>query len=292
MSLDTETVAEYVAETGVGPADATGTVTPLGGGVSNSVFRVDWGEDAVVVKQPLPLLDVEDHWPADVDRVHNEAAAARVYRDVIEHHDLTEVTVPAVRLEDRDDNVIIIDAAPRSARSWKSDLLNGCADPSVAADVGTFLAAVHDYAGDAPDVADAFEDVAALEEDAVGTVPRHRDAVGVHVREGLEFLAGEGPKLSPTLVEAELSDFTAKTERFEAVYETVRLTRKQIADTVTMLGFAGSLYTAQQVALRRYRQRGMLALLPWALVFLAMMLISAWIMGLPMEMRGTDFMIG
>lgn len=61
--------------------------------------------------------------------------------------------------------------------------------------------------------------------------------------QGLEFLAGEGPKLSPTLLESELGDFSAAFERFEPVYETVRLTRAQIGDAVTMLGFAGSPWT-------------------------------------------------
>jgi len=61
--------------------------------------------------------------------------------------------------------------------------------------------------------------------------------------QGLEFLAGEGPKLSPTLLETKLDSFTAQHDRFEAVYETVRLTRKQIDDSVTMLGFAGSPWT-------------------------------------------------
>ncbi|MDJ0643497.1 MAG: uroporphyrinogen decarboxylase [Erythrobacter sp.] len=61
--------------------------------------------------------------------------------------------------------------------------------------------------------------------------------------QGLEFLAGEGPKLSPTLLEAELSDFAATYERFDPIYETVRLTRQQIGDQVTMLGFAGSPWT-------------------------------------------------
>lgn len=61
--------------------------------------------------------------------------------------------------------------------------------------------------------------------------------------QGLEFLAGEGPKLSPTLLESSLSDFTPAFERFEPVYETVRLTRKLISDSVTMLGFAGSPWT-------------------------------------------------
>ena len=61
--------------------------------------------------------------------------------------------------------------------------------------------------------------------------------------QGLEFLAGEGPKLSPRLLDAWLGDFTAQPERFEAVYETVRLCRAQLDDTVTMLGFAGSPWT-------------------------------------------------
>ena len=61
--------------------------------------------------------------------------------------------------------------------------------------------------------------------------------------QGLEFLAGEGPKLSPTLLEASLEDFTEQKNRFDPVYETVRRTRAQIGDTVTMLGFAGSPWT-------------------------------------------------
>lgn len=61
--------------------------------------------------------------------------------------------------------------------------------------------------------------------------------------QGLEFLAGEGPKLSPTLLDAKLEDFTQSFDRFEPIYETVRLTRSQIDDSVTMLGFAGSPWT-------------------------------------------------
>jgi uroporphyrinogen decarboxylase len=61
--------------------------------------------------------------------------------------------------------------------------------------------------------------------------------------QGLEFLAGEGPKLSPPLLDARLEDFTAQPERFEAIYETVRLCRAQLGESVTMLGFAGSPWT-------------------------------------------------
>lgn len=61
--------------------------------------------------------------------------------------------------------------------------------------------------------------------------------------QGLEFLAGEGPKLSPTLLDVGLADFTANPDRFEPIYETLRLTRKLIRDDVTLLGFAGSPWT-------------------------------------------------
>jgi uroporphyrinogen decarboxylase len=61
--------------------------------------------------------------------------------------------------------------------------------------------------------------------------------------QGLEFLAGEGPKLSPTLLEARLEDFSSSFDRFDPIYETVRKTRGLISDQVTMLGFAGSPWT-------------------------------------------------
>jgi uroporphyrinogen decarboxylase len=61
--------------------------------------------------------------------------------------------------------------------------------------------------------------------------------------QGLEFLAGEGPKLSPTLLESELDAFVHAFERFDPIYETVRRTRAQIDESVTMLGFAGSPWT-------------------------------------------------
>ena len=59
----------------------------------------------------------------------------------------------------------------------------------------------------------------------------------------LEFLAGEGPKLSPPLVESELAGLSADPSRYDPIYQTVRLCRKQLAPDVTMLGFAGSPWT-------------------------------------------------
>ena len=59
----------------------------------------------------------------------------------------------------------------------------------------------------------------------------------------LEFLAGEGPKLSPPLVDSQLAGLSADPSRYGPVYRTVRLCREQLAPDVTMLGFAGSPWT-------------------------------------------------
>lgn len=59
----------------------------------------------------------------------------------------------------------------------------------------------------------------------------------------LQFLAGEGPHLSPRLVDAALASLTPDLSRYEPIYETVRLCRARLPDSVTMLGFAGSPWT-------------------------------------------------
>ncbi len=54
-----------------------------------------------------------------------------------------------------------------------------------------------------------------------------------------------------------------------------------------LAGFLWSLRLAQKAALRLYRRAALLGLLPWALVFLLLMLLAWQIFTLPMEMRGT-----
>ena len=59
----------------------------------------------------------------------------------------------------------------------------------------------------------------------------------------LEFLVGEGPKLSPRLVDHTLASLHAVPQRLEAIYETVRLVRAALPGDKTLLGFAGSPWT-------------------------------------------------
>ncbi|MFN3517228.1 MAG: uroporphyrinogen decarboxylase [Novosphingobium sp.] len=59
----------------------------------------------------------------------------------------------------------------------------------------------------------------------------------------LEFLAGEGPHLSPRLADVALSSLSAVPQRLMPIYETVRLVKAQLPKGATLLGFAGSPWT-------------------------------------------------
>ncbi|HET9355465.1 MAG TPA: uroporphyrinogen decarboxylase [Sphingomicrobium sp.] len=63
------------------------------------------------------------------------------------------------------------------------------------------------------------------------------------IGQDLWFEAGEGPRLAPPLVEAELADLRPAMERLEPIYETVRRVKAELAPSTTFLGFAGSPWT-------------------------------------------------
>lgn len=59
----------------------------------------------------------------------------------------------------------------------------------------------------------------------------------------LAFLAGEGPRLSPPLVDGALRALEAVPERLFPIYDTVSLVRQRLDADKTLLGFAGSPWT-------------------------------------------------
>ena len=79
----------------------------------------------------------------------------------------------------------------------------------------------------------------------------------------LNFEAGEGPRLSPPLVDASLAALKRAPERLQAIYRTVEKVKGGLAAETTFLGFAGSPWTVatymmagqgsrDQAAARRY----------------------------------------
>lgn len=59
----------------------------------------------------------------------------------------------------------------------------------------------------------------------------------------LQFLAGEGPHLSPRLLDATLESLVAVPERLSPIYDTVARVKGLISPQTTLLGFAGSPWT-------------------------------------------------
>ena len=63
------------------------------------------------------------------------------------------------------------------------------------------------------------------------------------IGQDLTFVAGEGPRLSPPLLDGAVTGLRGMPQRFEAVYGTVARVKAALAPQTTFLGFAGSPWT-------------------------------------------------
>jgi len=63
------------------------------------------------------------------------------------------------------------------------------------------------------------------------------------IGQNLSFIAGEGPRLTPPLINAQLDQLTAYPARLDPIYETVRKVRAALDPAKTLIGFAGSPWT-------------------------------------------------
>ncbi|MFL6759792.1 uroporphyrinogen decarboxylase [Sphingomonas sp.] len=63
------------------------------------------------------------------------------------------------------------------------------------------------------------------------------------IGQNLTFVTGEGPRLTPPLIGADLDDLTPYLARLEPVYETVRKVKAGLEPDKALIGFAGSPWT-------------------------------------------------
>ena len=63
------------------------------------------------------------------------------------------------------------------------------------------------------------------------------------IGQDLSFVAGEGPRLAPTMLDARMRDVEPHMERLQPIYETVRRVKADLSPQTTFLGFAGSPWT-------------------------------------------------
>lgn len=141
--IDATTAAGYLRDAAWIPEDVLFLVRELSGGVSNIVLRVDSaGKPPFVLKQCRERLRVPMEWHARLDRIWTEYAALELLRAI-----LPEGAVPEILFEDRQNYLFAMTCAPDDAVTWKTHLMAGQIDPTVATRLGTILGTIH---ADAP----------------------------------------------------------------------------------------------------------------------------------------------
>jgi 5-methylthioribose kinase len=130
--LTPSNAAEYLKAHGY---PLRGVVTPLGGGVSNTVLLAETVHGRLVIKQALERLRVAEEWRADPARTLREAAALRDVAGL-----LPAGATPGVVFVDEQNYIYAMEAAPEGAQDWKTLLLAGVIDPAVGGAVGRLLA--------------------------------------------------------------------------------------------------------------------------------------------------------
>lgn len=63
------------------------------------------------------------------------------------------------------------------------------------------------------------------------------------IGQNLSFVAGDGPRLTPTMLDARIRDLEPQLQRLKPIYETVRQVKAQLSPETTFVGFAGSPWT-------------------------------------------------
>jgi len=132
--------------------------TPLPGGVSSDIVRVEVGERTFCVKRALPRLKVAALWEAPIARNAAEAAWMRTVGQWLPR------SVPELLGEDRASGLFAMAYLPAEQYAvWKERLRDGQIDPAFAAEVGARLADTHRHTADDALLASAFANDATFE---------------------------------------------------------------------------------------------------------------------------------
>ena len=154
-------------------------ITPLAGGVSSDIVRVDAGRGSFCVKRALGKLKVEADWHAPVARNHSEAEWLRVAGGIVPE------AVPRLFAEDVNAGLFAMQwLAPEAYPVWKAELRDGKIEPRTAAEVGRRIALIHAATAGRADIAARFATDGIfrpirLEPYLLATAERHADVAGV-----------------------------------------------------------------------------------------------------------------
>ncbi|WP_160147404.1 phosphotransferase [Caballeronia pedi] len=139
LANDSSALAALVQRLGLadGDAAATATLTPLTGGVSSNIFRLDLGDETYCLKQALPKLKVAKDWLVPVERVYAEIGWLQTAGRIVPGH------VPDVLGVDHETKSFVMTLLPSTCANWKRVLMEGHVDPAIAAQLGDVLGRIH-----------------------------------------------------------------------------------------------------------------------------------------------------
>ena len=128
----------FLAEQGLAEAGEKGVWTPLAGGVSSDIWRVETRSGNYCVKRALAKLKVAAHWEAPVERNAFEQAYMEVASAI------APGSVPRVIVHDAKRGLFAMEwLPPERYPLWKAELLEGRVDPDFAGAVGDLLGRLH-----------------------------------------------------------------------------------------------------------------------------------------------------
>ena len=134
------------------------TATPLAGGVSSDIYRVDAGGATLCVKRALPKLKVAADWQAPIERNRFEVAWMTTVAAIAPQ------AVPRLLAEDPKAAAFAMSWLPPDRYPvWKGLLAKGRIEAGDAARAGDVLGRIHGATADRPDVAKAFSTDALFE---------------------------------------------------------------------------------------------------------------------------------
>jgi len=155
------------------------------GGVSCVAALIETEGRTLLVKQGRAKLKVKEDWRADPARMEIEAKANAFYNRYVPE------SAPRVLNYDRENYILIREAAPAESVMWKSELLNGVFDFGIAKKTIEALAIVHNKSANNEEAAREFAD---------GTI-----FYQLRISPYFEFLKGKYPELRELIDELIIS---------------------------------------------------------------------------------------
>ncbi len=145
------TIASSLRKLGLTTADESPLMSPLTGGVSSDIWKVELASATMCVKRALPQLRVKQLWEAPVTRNRFEVAYLRFAQSVIPG------AVPKVVAHDDEAGLFVMEYLESGQHPvWKFQLRDGFVDLNTARMVGAQMARIHSASANDTNIAAQF----------------------------------------------------------------------------------------------------------------------------------------